>query len=287
MVWSDLRTRWNGRMAMRIAFRHEQSRTTDRRAMGDSGAFDPEARATPGWQGAAGEARRSSRVKRRALGTPYRRCLGRPTGTVSVRLDLLPAVLPLGEGGRAEEATGGAGPGPGEARRTRSLGMLHRRHLYGGEKRGLKVGKTKRGKGTKLMVIADAAGLPLAVHTASASPHEVTLVEATLAETVTVGRPGRLIGDRAYDSDPLDQKLAAQGIELIAPHRGNRTRPTTQDGRALRRYRRRWKVERLFAWLNAFKRVITRWDRCHERFTAFVHLAFSMILLRRVQAFMK
>jgi transposase len=55
----------------------------------------------------------------------------------------------------------------------------------------------------------------------------------------------------------------------------------------LRRYRRRWKIERLFAWLNKYKRVITRWDRCHERFTAFVHLAFSMILLRRVQAFMK
>jgi transposase len=165
--------------------------------------------------------------------------------------------------------------------------MLYRRHLHGGEKRGLKVGKTKRGKGTKLMVIADAAGLPLAVHTASASPHEVTLVEATLAETLTVGRPGRLVGDRAYDSDPLDQKLAAQGIELIAPHRGNRIRPATQDGRPLRRYRRRWKIERLFAWLNAFKRVITRWDRCHERFTAFVHLAFSMILLRRLLAFMK
>jgi transposase len=68
---------------------------------------------------------------------------------------------------------------------------------------------------------------------------------------------------------------------LIAPHRGNRTREATQDGRALRRYRRRWKIERLFAWLNKFKRVITRWDRCAERYTAFVHLAFSMILLRR------
>ena len=72
--------------------------------------------------------------------------------------------------------------------------MLHRRHLRGGEKGGSKVGKTKRGKGTKLMVIADAHGLPLAVHTASASPHEVTLVEATLNETVTVGRPRRLVG---------------------------------------------------------------------------------------------
>ena len=132
------------------------------------------------------------------------------------------------------------------------------------------------------MVIADAAGFPLAVHTASASPHEVTLVDATLDETLTLGRPERLIGDRAYDSDPLDQQLAARKIELIAPHRANRRRAITQDGRALRRYRRRWKIERLFAWLNKYKRVITRWDRCHERYTAFVHLAFAMILLRRI-----
>lgn len=144
------------------------------------------------------------------------------------------------------------------------------------------MGKTKRGKGTKLMVIADASGLPVAVHTDSANPHEVRLVQATLDEVVTVGRPRRIIGDRAYDSDPLDKALAAQGVELIAPHRKNRKKPPTQDGRALRRYKRRWKIERLFAWLNKFKKAITRWERCAERFTGLVYLAFSMILLRRV-----
>lgn len=95
------------------------------------------------------------------------------------------------------------------------------------------MGKTKRGKGTKLMVIADASGLPLALHTDSAGPHEVTLVQATLDEIVTVGQPRRIIGDRAYDSDPLDNALAAQGIEMIAPHRRNRKRKATQDGRPL------------------------------------------------------
>src|SRR5579883_1049186 len=159
--------------------------------------------------------------------------------------------------------------------------MLHRRHLRGRQKGGSKVGATKRGKGCKLMVIADASGLPLAVHTAAASPHEVRLVEATLDETLTLGQPRRLIGDRAYDADPLDCRLAARGIELISPHRKNRSRAPTQDGRPLRRYRRRWKIERLFAWLNKFKRVISRYDRCADRYTAFVHLACSMILLRR------
>jgi transposase len=59
--------------------------------------------------------------------------------------------------------------------------------------------------------------------------------------------PDKLIGDMAYDSDGLDAQLAERGVEMIAPH--NPTRKTkTQDGRPLRRYRRRWHVERLFAW---------------------------------------
>jgi transposase len=145
------------------------------------------------------------------------------------------------------------------------------------------VGKTERGNGTTLMVMADAHGRPLAVHTAAASPHAVTRVEATLAATYTVGRPRRLMGDRASDSEPLDHTLAAQGIELIAPHRCHRKRTPTQDGRPRRRYRRRGKIERLFAWLNKYKRVITRGDRCRERLTAFVQLALAMILWRRLQ----
>ena len=89
-----------------------------------------------------------------------------------------------------------------------------------GAKRGGRIGgKTKRGKGTKLMAVAEASGLPLAVCAASASPHEVTLVQATLAASFLRERPERLIADRAYDSDQLDAELAEKGIELIVPHR--------------------------------------------------------------------
>ena len=64
--------------------------------------------------------------------------------------------------------------------------------------------------------------------------------------------PERMIGDRAYDSDRLDQQLRQQyGIELIAPHKSVRVNAATQDGRPLRRYPRRWKIERLFACVNA------------------------------------
>jgi len=100
------------------------------------------------------------------------------------------------------------------------------------------------------MAVADASGLPVAVYVASASPHEVTRVEQTLKTGFLNEIPARLIGDKAYDSDGLDQRLQQDwNIEMIAPHRGGRKRPKTQDGRQLRRYRRRWKIERLFAWL--------------------------------------
>jgi len=95
-------------------------------------------------------------------------------------------------------------------------------------------------------------------------------------------KPLRLIADRGYDSDPLRTRLAARGIELIAPHRWNRSKPVTQDGRALRRYRRRWKIERTFAWLGNFRHLVVRYDRSLTIYSAFFHIACFMIVLRRV-----
>ena len=99
------------------------------------------------------------------------------------------------------------------------------------------------------MAIADGAGLPVALCIESASPHEVTLVDKLLQHRLLKKLQERLIGDMAYDSDALDERLARRGIDMISPHRSNRRRAATQDGRPLRRYKRRWKVERLFAWL--------------------------------------
>ena len=105
------------------------------------------------------------------------------------------------------------------------------------------------------MVVVDGQGIPLGIHLDSASPAEVKLVEKTL-QTIAVPRQGpgapkrkpkRLIADRGYDSDPLRKQLAQRGIGLICLHRINRKKKPLQDGRKLRRYRRRYKVERTFA----------------------------------------
>ena len=129
------------------------------------------------------------------------------------------------------------------------------------------------------MAVADAAGFPLALHVASASTHEVTQVEETLGCTFTNELPGRLIGDKAYDSDALDARLEeAWGIEMIAPNRKKQAK--TQDDRPLRRYRRRWKVERLFAWLQNFRRLVVTYEFHVENFLAMAQLGCVMILLR-------
>lgn len=129
------------------------------------------------------------------------------------------------------------------------------------------------------MAVTDAAGLVLSVTIASASPHEVTLVEKVLEERFIEPLPEKLIGDKAYDSDPLDEKLKEKGVELIAPHRQNRNKKT-QDGRKLRRYKRRWKIERFFAWLFNFRRTVVRYEYKEGNFLAFILLACMKILLR-------
>ena len=95
--------------------------------------------------------------------------------------------------------------------------------------------------------------------------------------------PERLIGDKAYDNDALDEKLAEQGIEMIAPHRSNRKEENkTQDGRPLRRYKRRWKVERTISWLQHFRRLCIRWERSTVMFQGFLHLGCTLLLLKQV-----
>ncbi len=131
------------------------------------------------------------------------------------------------------------------------------------------------------MAVADASGLPVAACLASASPHEVKLAETALDSLFVSGMPEKLIGDKAYHSDMLDENLLKKhGVEMIAPHRSSRKKPKTQDGRKLRRHKRRWKVERLFAWLQNFRRLVVRYERHADNFLAFLQLACFVILFR-------
>lgn len=147
---------------------------------------------------------------------------------------------------------------------------------------GDRIGPTKRGKGVKIMGIVDRHGLPLAVSTHAANHHEVTLVQLTFDFYMIEAKPEHLIGDKAYDSDDLDEELGEQGIKMIAPHRSNRRKShRTQDGRTLRRYQRRWIVERFFSWIQWQRRILIRWEYYSRNFLGFVQLASALILLKQ------
>ena len=78
----------------------------------------------------------------------------------------------------------------------------------------------------------------------------------------------------------ISENSDKQKSEMIAPHRRNRKKPRTQDGRKLRRYKRRWKIERLFAWLGNFRRLVVRYERRVENYLGLLRLGCIVILLR-------
>ena len=136
-----------------------------------------------------------------------------------------------------------------------------------------------------LVVVERQSGVPLAALTDAANVSEVVLgpvVLAGAADEVELPPEVAVLADRGYDSDPLRQELAADGFRLIAPHRHNRTKPPTNDGRRLRRCRRRWVVERTFAWVQSFRRVATRYEYLCHLYDGFVTLACAFISLSKL-----
>ena len=138
------------------------------------------------------------------------------------------------------------------------------------------------------MVLVDGQGIPLGVHLSPANRAESHLAEETLAQVAVPragpGRPRqkpeRIVADRGYDSRKLWERLKQRGIQLIVPHQKNR-KHRFQDGRCLRRFRRRWIIERTNAWLHNFRRLVTRYENKIEHYRAFLHAACMLITLRQ------
>lgn len=145
------------------------------------------------------------------------------------------------------------------------------------------MGNTKCGKGCKVVDVVDPHGTPVAVHLAAANQSEVNLIEPALDNLPLEGVvPEHLLYDRAADSDALRERLEKErGIELVCPHRKSRKKRPAQDGRACRRFRRRYKVERTHSWFHNFRRTIIRYETTLERYAGWIYLACILITLRR------
>ncbi len=134
----------------------------------------------------------------------------------------------------------------------------------------------------KLEVVVDASGLPLGLATAAANVSEQALLVPALDDVpVEVPEGTPVVADKGHDSDPLRDDVEAAGFVPVIPHRTNRVKPPRTDGRRLRRYKRRWTVERTNAWLHPYRGVAVRW--CHYSFlyNGLVYLAFIHMALQR------
>ena len=216
------------------------------------------------------------------MDTANRSAVERPAGALSVTEYLLAAVAILGVAGRLVEGLARSAAGNGQKSLAELGGSIFRWQLCFCQKGGAAVGKTKRGKGSKWMVVVDGEGVPLGGTVTSASPAEVTLIEPLLEDTYGKSKIRRLIYDKAADSDPLRARLKGRRIDLICPHRKNRRKAPLQDGRKLRRYRRRWKVERTFSWIGNFRRLVVRWEKYVLMYRAFFYIACLWITLRKL-----
>lgn len=147
---------------------------------------------------------------------------------------------------------------------------------------GLEVGRGRKGNGTRYLVLTDGNDTPLSSIITAANVSEVHAIETLVDERRTARPPQRLLYDKALDADWLRKSLAAPGVGLICPHRSNRRQPPVQDGRSLRRYKRRYRIERTISWLQNCRRLITRREWYDDLFEGFVHLACLYTILQRL-----
>lgn len=143
------------------------------------------------------------------------------------------------------------------------------------------------------MLVADGNGIPIGFRLDSASPAEVKLATPTL-QTVRVRsrngqvktRPQQLLADRAYDSRAFRASLRKRGIKVCIPPRRRpknwrkkRGRPVKADRET---YKQRFKVERSFAWMGNYRRLLMRWEYHLSVYRGFCFFALALICLDRL-----
>jgi transposase len=135
----------------------------------------------------------------------------------------------------------------------------------------------------KVGMAVERHGVPVGVLTDAADVGEPDLGERVMARVPAelTGADVPVVADRGFDSDALRDELAAVGYRLLAPHRKNRKKPSRNDGRRMRRYRRRYVVERTFGWLHSFRRLLVRHEYYAHLYDGFLHLACALIAISR------
>ncbi len=154
-----------------------------------------------------------------------------------------------------------------------------------GEPEDHALGRSRGGFGTKLHLVVDGGGVPLAAVVSPGEAHESRFAEPVLrAVRLTTGRrgrprvrPRRLAGDKGYSYPTVRRYLRRRGIGAVIPTRSDQRANPAFDRRA---YRRRNVVERVVGWLTESRRLATRYEKLAVNFLAMVKLAMIQRCLR-------
>jgi transposase len=160
-----------------------------------------------------------------------------------------------------------------------------RRRAVAGEPRDHALGRSRGGFGTKLHLIVDGRGIPLAASISPGQAHESKHLGPTL-EAVRIFRPGRgrprcrpkaLAGDKGYSYPGVRRYLRRRGIRAVIPTRKDQRRSPHFDKPS---YRRRNIVERCINWLKENRRLGTRYEKLATNFMGMIKLAMIRRCMR-------
>ncbi|MDI6720676.1 MAG: IS5 family transposase [Methanomicrobiales archaeon] len=141
-------------------------------------------------------------------------------------------------------------------------------------------------KGNKLSALVDQQGLPLACLVAPANIHDSQLYAPTVAAFAIPGtteKPAVISADAAYDSHEIRQYSRKRGIKSNIPV-NPRSRKSPKRGRPVwfnrDLYKKRGAIERFFSWIEAFKKLVPRYERYEHSFLGLIYLACAVMIGR-------
>ena len=126
---------------------------------------------------------------------------------------------------------------------------------------------------TKIHVIVDALGNPLALSLTGGQAHDITQAE-TLAAKVA---PQAMLADKGYDADAFIKSLEVRAIKPVIPPKVNRS---TKRGCDFALYAERNLIERFFNYLKQFRAIATRYEKTARNFLAGLHLVCALAWLK-------
>lgn len=157
-----------------------------------------------------------------------------------------------------------------------------------------------KGKGTTVVIVSDANGLPLGLALGSAQENERQQGQRAVEDVRVARRRGRarqrpacILADKGFSSAAFRAFLRARHIVPVIPtyRRGRHLKGDKPlNPRPKQRFRRldprllaqRWPIERTFAWLDNFRRLLSRFERSLAHYRAFCMLAFILLSLSRL-----